>query len=134
MFWDKRVLEVIETVSEVFFVSCLFRNVEDDFQWIFTGVYGPVLANLRENLWEELGSVRGLWLGPWCIGGDFNVTISLGESNKGGRVTQAMRRFVEVIEDLGVRGMPLQGGPFTWSGGSNGRVMSRIDRFLVSRD
>ena len=82
-------------------------------QWIFTGVYGPVLANLKENLWEELGLVRGLWSGPWCIGGDFNVTISLSESNKGGRVTQAMHRFVEVIDDLGVRDMPLQGGPFT---------------------
>ena len=40
LFWDKRKLEVIETVSGVFSVSCSFRNVEDGFQWIFTGVYG----------------------------------------------------------------------------------------------
>ena len=45
-----------------------------------------------------------------------------------------MRRFVDVLNDLGVRDLPLQGGPFTWSGGSSGRVMSRIDRFLVSGD
>ena len=134
LFWDKRILEVIEMMSGIFSVSCLFRNVEDGFQWIFTVVYGPVVANLNENLWEELGSMRGLWLGPWCIGGDFNVTISPSESNKGGIVTLAMRRFAKVMNDLGVRDMPLQGGPFTWSGGSNGRVMSRIDRFLVSRD
>ena len=67
--------------------------------------------------------MRGLWSGPWCIRGDFNVTIFPNESNKGCRVTLAMRRFAEVIDDLGVRDMPLQGGPFTWSGGSNGRVM-----------
>ena len=79
-------------------------------------------------------SVRGLWSGPWCIGGDFNVSIFPCESNKGGRVTSAMRRFAEVIDDLEVRDISLQGGPFTWSGGSNNRVMSRIDRFLVSRD
>ena len=115
-----------------FFVSCSFRNVEDGFQWIFTSVYGPMLANLKEDLWEELGSVRSLWLGPWCIGGDFNASISLSESNKGGRITQAMRRFVGVLNDLGVRDLPLQGGPFTWSGGNNGQVMSRIDGFLVS--
>ena len=81
LFWDKRNLEVIETVNGVFSVSCLFRNVEDGFQWIFTSVYGPVLSNLKEDLWEELGSVRGLWLGLWCIEGDFNATISPNESN-----------------------------------------------------
>ena len=81
--------------------------MEDGFHWIFIGVYGPVVTNLKETLWEELGFVRGLWSGPWCIGGDFNVTISPSESNKGGRVTSAMRRFVEVIDDLGVRDMPL---------------------------
>ena len=134
LFWDKRIVEVIETVSGVFSVSCLLKNVKDGFQWIFTGVYGPVVANLKENLWEELGSVRGLWSGPWGIRGDFNVTISPSESNKGGGVTQPMHRFAEVIEDLGVRDMPLQGGPFTWSGGSNGRAMFRINRFLVSGD
>ena len=121
-------------VSGVFFVSCSFLNVEDGFQWIITSVYGLVLANLKEALWEELGSVKGLWLGPWCIGGDFNASISPSESNKGGRVTQAMRRFVVVLDDLVVKVLPLQEGPFTWSGGSNGQVMSRIDRFLVSGD
>ena len=45
-----------------------------------------------------------------------------------------MRRFVVVLDDLGVRDLPLQEGPFTWSGGSNGHVTSRIDRFLVLRD
>ena len=107
MFWDKRILEVIETVSEVFSVSCLFRNVEDGFQWIFIGVFGPLVANLKENLWEELGSVRDLWSRSWCSRGDFNVTISPSESNKGGRVTLAMHSFAEVIDNLGVRDMPL---------------------------
>ena len=94
MFWDKRNLEVIETVNRTFSVSSLFRNVEDNFQWIFTSVYGPLLVNLKEYLWEELGSMRGLWLEPWCSRGDFNATISPSESNKGGRVTQAMHRFI----------------------------------------
>ena len=45
-----------------------------------------------------------------------------------------MRRFVEIINELGLRDLPLQGGPFTWSGGRNGRSMSRLDRFLVSSE
>ena len=100
--------------------------MEDSFQWIFIGVYGPVLADLKEDLWEELGPVRGLWSRPWCIEGDFNASISPSESNKGGRVTQAMRRFAVVLDDLGVRDLPLQGGPFTWSGGNNGRVIRPV--------
>ena len=81
--------------------------MEDGFLWIFTGVYGSVVGSLRESLWEELGAVRGLWLGLWCVGGDFNVITSPCECNKGGRVTLAMRRFAEVIDDLGLRDMPL---------------------------
>ena len=121
-------------VIEVFSISCLLINVEDGFQGIFMGVYGLVEGNLKENFWEELGAIRGLWTGPWCAGGDFNAITSLYESIKGGRVTSTMHRFAEVIDDLGMRDMPLQGGPFTWSGGINDPAMSKIDRFLVSRD
>ena len=45
-----------------------------------------------------------------------------------------MRRFAEIVNELGLRDLPLQGGPYTWSGGRNGRSMSRLDRFLVSSD
>ncbi|RVW45179.1 putative ribonuclease H protein [Vitis vinifera] len=27
-----------------------------------------------EDMWEELGALRGLWDDPWCLGGDFNIT------------------------------------------------------------
>ena len=45
-----------------------------------------------------------------------------------------MRRFSEVIDELALRDLPLQGGPFTWNGGLNGQSMSRLDRFLVLKD
>ena len=51
LFWYKRILELIDMVNGVFSISCLFRNVEDGFHWIFTCVSGPVVCNLRENLW-----------------------------------------------------------------------------------
>ena len=56
------------------------------------------------------------------------------ECRRGGRVSPSMRRFSEVIDDLDLRDLPLQGGPFTWSGGLNNQAMSRLDRFLVSED
>ncbi|RVW16809.1 Transposon TX1 uncharacterized 149 kDa protein [Vitis vinifera] len=43
-----------------------------------------------------------------------------------------MRRFSEVIGELGLRDIPLAGGPFTWIGGLNSQAASRLDRFLIS--
>ncbi|RVW26531.1 hypothetical protein CK203_103819 [Vitis vinifera] len=63
--WDKRTLE-----------ECMGRSKED-----------------REILWEELGAIRGIWDDPWCLGGDFNVTLSQRERSNQGRLTGAMRRF-----------------------------------------
>ena len=40
---------------------------------MFIGVYGPMLNEEKENVWNELGAIRGLWNDPWCVGKDFNV-------------------------------------------------------------
>ena len=85
-------------------------------------------------LWEELGSMKGLWEGPWCIGGDFNMVLSPNERNKEGRFSHSMRRFSKVMNELGLRDLPLQGEPFTWRGGLNNQCMSHPDRFLVTAD
>ena len=58
--WDKRTLEVLYLEVGQYSVSCRFRNVEDGFVWIFTGVYGPFIREERECLWEELGAIRGI--------------------------------------------------------------------------
>ena len=56
------------------------------------------------------------------------------ERRRGEKVSSLMRRFLEVIDDLDLRDLPLQGGSFTWSGELNSQAMSRLDRFLVSVD
>ncbi|KAL6331568.1 hypothetical protein AAG906_011508 [Vitis piasezkii] len=114
------------------FVS--FKNCEDGFLWIFTGVYGPTLKRYREPFWEELGAIRGLWSDLWCIGGDFNVIRFPSERSREGRLSGSMGRFTEVIDELALRDLSVQGGPFTWSGGLNGQSRSRLDRFLISED
>ena len=134
MFWDKRVLELVDMEFGLFSISSWFRNCVDGFQWMFTGVYGPVVDSSRESFWEEFGFVRGLWNIPWCVDEGFNVVCFPCERWRGGRVSSSMRRFSKVIEDLELRDIPLQGGPFTWRGVSKNWSMSRIDRFLVSND
>ena len=108
-----------------------FRNCADGFTWIFSGVYGLVIGSEKEEFWEELGAIRGLWEDPWCIGGDFNVVRFPEERRNAPRLTAEMRRFSEVIGYLGLRDFPLTGGPFTWIGGLNSQVASRLDRFLI---
>ena len=48
VFWDKRVLELVDMEVGLFSISCRFKNCEDGFLWIFTGVYGPTLKSYRE--------------------------------------------------------------------------------------
>ncbi|WJZ80362.1 hypothetical protein VitviT2T_000290 [Vitis vinifera] len=132
VFWDNRVLELVDIHKGGCSISCIFKNSEDGFMWMFTGVYGPILRRERESFWEELGAIKGLWNGPWCAAGDFNAILSPEERNRGGRLNSNMRRFVEIIEDLELKDVPLVGGPFTWSGGVNNQSFSRLDRFLFN--
>ena len=50
------------------------------------------------------------------MAGDFNITRFTEERCGGSRLTWRMRRFSDVIEDLELRNLPLQGGPYTWNG------------------
>ena len=45
-----------------------------------------------------------------------------------------MENFSEFIKDLNLIDLPLEGGSYTWSSGTNQPSMSRIDRALVSHD
>ena len=117
--WDKRSLDILDWEEGQFSLSCRFKNVEDGVVWVFTGVYGPFTKVESECLWEEFGAIRGLWEDPWCLGGDFNITLLQRERTSQRRITSEMRRFAEIVDELGLVDLLLQGGEFTWSGGSN---------------
>ena len=73
----------MEVETSLFSITCLFKNVEDGFQWAFIGVYGSIEKNKRELFWEELGALKGLWEGPWCLGGDYNGLFPLLRETEG---------------------------------------------------
>ena len=113
LLWDKRRISLVDSVAGSFSVSCLFRMENDGFQWVFSRVYGPTEKRLSESFWEELGAIRSLWENPWCVGGDFNEILSPNERSRGGRISNTMRRFSDVLNDLGLRDLSLQGGHYT---------------------
>ena len=134
LMWDRRVLERSECLVGSFSVSVQWRGVGDGFTWACSGVYGPIDNNERCLMWDELAGVQHYWNVPWCCIGDFNIVRFPSERLGYSRLTPAMEIFSEFIGDLNLIDLPLEGGRFTWSSGSNQPSMSRIDRVLVSHD
>lgn len=66
------------------------------------------------------------------IGGDFNVCRYENERHNCIIRFRAMRGFSNIIQDLGIIDLPLQGAFYTWSRGEDIYQASRIDRFLIS--
>lgn len=48
--WDKRVVEKLEVCMGDFMVASSIKNVEDGYQWAFSGVYVPNLDIVRRLL------------------------------------------------------------------------------------
>lgn len=55
--WDRRLVVKEEEEMGDLSMCCLFHCVEDDFWWVFTGMYGPVRGSERFLFWEELQSI-----------------------------------------------------------------------------
>ena len=80
------------------------------FIWACSRVYGPNDNNLRGDLWDELVGIQQYWNVPWCCFGDFNIVRFSSERRGASRLTLAMEKFSEFIEDLNLIDLPLEGG------------------------
>lgn len=61
---------VIDTWVMDFSISILIENKNDNFHWLFTVVYGPVLAHQRSNFLLELDKIYNLKHTAWLICGE----------------------------------------------------------------
>ena len=132
--WDRRTVEKIDEVMGQFYVSCKFKNIEDQFEWAFTSIYGPN-SNLDQRLlWEELVGIRSWWSVPWCFGGDSNVVRFPSKCFGSGPFSSTMIDFSDFISEQGLVDLPLEEGTFTWSNSREVVSRSRLDKFLLSSD
>ena len=126
---DSQVVEKVEEAVGHFSVSCKFKNVGDQFEWAFTGVYGPNLNNRRRLMWEELTGLISWWDLPWCIGGDFNIIRFPSERLGAASFSRAMYGFSDFVSLHGLMDIQMEGGLYSWS---NSSFASRLDWFLFS--
>ena len=49
VFWDNRLVELVDLEEGVFLTSCRCKNCVDGIVWVFTGVHGLVCSRDRED-------------------------------------------------------------------------------------
>jgi len=63
--WDRNSFNLVSSFGD-FSITCLFQMVGGDFEWAFTGVYGPHTKLEKLRMWEgcavrEMGGpIRGV--------------------------------------------------------------------------
>jgi hypothetical protein len=82
--------------------------------------------------WEEVRSLRKAIQGERLLCGDFNLIYKTEDKCNNKLNRRLMGRFKAVLDDLGLRELPLHGSKFTWTSGQNDATMTRIDRVLCS--
>jgi hypothetical protein len=110
LMWDRRVVEKIEECVGRYTIACSFKNVDDNFVWVFGGCMGRMMMVIGGILWDELVGLMSWWEMPWCFGGDFNVVRYPSEKSGASRYSPAMADFSAFIFEQGLLDIPLVGG------------------------
>ncbi|WMV34480.1 hypothetical protein MTR67_027865 [Solanum verrucosum] len=137
LMWDSRVWEGEVCETGAYCITCKFSSKSPDFSWHMSGVYSPNNREEREEVLWELCSVRGLFSGPWVVGGgggNFNIVRFPSEKRNCTRFNKAMTDFTDFIEDAELVDIQLAGDVFTWKKGEGHDPAARLDRFLISEE
>ncbi|XP_045791371.1 uncharacterized protein LOC123886076 [Trifolium pratense] len=92
-------------------------------------IYSPCSMSGKRKLWKDLVDFKlNIAKGDWCLGGDFNAILKLGEikGNSGGRSPVERYEFDQFINVMEVIDIPVLGKKFFWLS-SDGSAMSRLD-------
>ena len=131
--WKGSVCSALQTRVDEFSISVQF-NHDSNLPWWFTGVYGPQSDEKKLQFLQELRMVRSVCVGPWVVGGDFNLIYRAEDKNNNNLDRAMMGRFQRIINDLQLVELPLLGRKFTWSNERSSPTLVRLDRFFYSRD
>jgi exonuclease III len=130
--WSENKIKYISHSIKRFSVCVTFQIVNGDQNLIFTGVYGPSTTILKDDFFGELLDIKPVQNIPWVLCGDFNVTLAPDERNTTSQNWRGMFNFADLINNLDLIDLPLNGRRFTWSNERDDPTMAKLDRFLIS--
>jgi exonuclease III len=131
--WRISVCKMLQTRIDNFSVSAQNQQ-QDGVAWWFTGVYGPQLDEHKIQFLNELRLIRSQCLGPWMIGGDFNLIYRAEDKSNDNLDRAMMGRFRRLLNDLLLNELPLSGRKFTWSNERASPTLVRLDRIFCTAD
>ena len=95
-------------------------------RFYLTMVYGRNYEDQRLPMWGDLRDIASSMDDPWCVLGDFNAVMHMGDRIGGLDVTEGETRdFATCVSQCGLQEFPHEGSFFTWT---NKTIWSRIDR------
>lgn len=128
--------QIVDTKATACCLSVWLQDRKDSSSFWFTGVYGPSSPHTRVEFLEEIKSHKPQDATPWILGGDFNITLTIQDRNRPANSAdwRNTRQFAQLVSDLGLLNLNLQGRTFTWTNERDSPAMARLDRFLISNE
>nr|GFB34900.1 RNA-directed DNA polymerase, eukaryota [Tanacetum cinerariifolium] len=120
------------TISD-YFVAIQGDWIQNAKKYLIISVYAPQDISEKRMLWSYLKHMIDSWSGETIIMGDFNEVRS--KEERFGTIFNNYNAsvFNSFISSGGLVEVPLGGCEFTWCHKS-GSKMSKLDRFLISKD
>jgi endonuclease/exonuclease/phosphatase family metal-dependent hydrolase len=109
-----------------------FNSTISEAVWVLTNVYAPCTIEGKANFLNWLNGFSLPDGTDWLLLGDFNLIRWPSDRNRLGGNVHEMLRFNEVLSNLGVEELSLQGNRYTWSNKQAGPLLELLDWFFAS--
>ncbi|GJY69517.1 RNA-directed DNA polymerase, eukaryota, reverse transcriptase zinc-binding domain protein [Tanacetum coccineum] len=104
MGWDKDKVNLMVLNMTKQSLFCLLEIVETKERCFCSFVYASNNGNERRVLWDEINAAKIIVdKNPWCLLGNFNVTIKAEEHSSGGStINEDMQEFIDCLNEVEV--------------------------------
>ncbi|KAF5185023.1 hypothetical protein FRX31_025385 [Thalictrum thalictroides] len=66
--WNSDFIEVVDSLKGAFSLSLICKEIDTDFEWLLSGIYGPSKSGNRTQFFQELVDIRAWSQLPCCLG------------------------------------------------------------------
>lgn len=113
-------------------ITVVVRMLDDGAEWSLTSVYGPQRRRRKERFLDELKILKNRVTASWLLAGDFNMIYKASDKNNDRLDRRLMTKFRQMLQELELKEINLQGRKYTWTNGQENPTMTRIDRCFSS--